>query len=119
MRSTEDLRANKLYTGKLQALLRSSSGGTIKLEEIHLYFSEMYSEHYDDDSYEENAVDNIKLPIILINEVHKAIDNLKSSKLPAGPSGFTALFFKKFKGTLSPLLMDEFNKFIKNGHAPS
>src|SRR5690348_16951695 len=41
LQSTEDLWANKLYTGKLQALLHSSSGGTIKLEEIHSYFSEM------------------------------------------------------------------------------
>lgn len=118
IKCTHDLRANKLYTGKLQSLLRGSTNGSIRLEDIQSYFSDMYSEHFDDDMCDSSSSESVQLPTITSKDVFDSIDALSVGKSP-GPSGFAAGFFKKFKDLLAPVLACEFNDFLTKGHAPS
>uniref|UniRef100_A0A803JJA9 Reverse transcriptase domain-containing protein n=1 Tax=Xenopus tropicalis TaxID=8364 RepID=A0A803JJA9_XENTR len=47
-----------------------------------------------------------------LTEIEKCIDSLSPGKSP-GPDGFSAIFYKTFKETLSPLLLKYFNSISK------
>lgn len=53
-----------------------------------------------------------------LSDVKQAIDKLNNNK-DCGPMGLDARILKGNKNKLSPIILDIFNKILKDGHVPT
>ena len=70
-------------------------------------------EKYNFPKLNQEEIENLNRPITSM-EIETVIRNLPTSKSP-GPDSFTAEFYQKFRGELTPILLKLFQKFSEEG----
>ena len=76
-----------------------------------------FLEKYNFPKLNQEEIENLNRPITSI-EIETVIRNLPTNKSP-GPDGFTAIFYKKFREELTPILPKLFQKIAEESELPN
>ena len=76
-----------------------------------------FLEKYNFPKLNQEEIENLKRPITSM-EIETVIRNLPANK-SAGPDGFTAQLYQKFREELTPILLKLFQKISEEGKLPN
>ena len=76
-----------------------------------------FLEKYNYPKLNQEEIENLNNPITSM-EIETVVRNLLVNKSP-GPDGFTAEFYQKFRGELTPILLKLFQKIEEEGKFPN
>ena len=76
-----------------------------------------FLEKYNFPKLDQEEIENLNRPITSM-EIETITRNLPANKRP-GPGGFTAEFYQKFRGELTPILLKLFQKIAEEGKLPN
>ena len=118
--------AKKLITGlkDSQGILQESREGILGV--VRSYYADLFQEKGLDKEKMAQFLEAVPGPVVdekspltadITVEVREAIDKLRQKKAP-GPDGITAEFYKKFKESLAPILVDVFKSCLEKRLMP-